>query len=87
MYEAALTNIHHYDQRKLSILYSNAAACLFELRLYDSCMILSEIAIMIDPTYNKGYYRKIRSLLELRRFSEITPLMLGISDLISKAEL
>jgi hypothetical protein len=42
---------------------------------------------MIDPTYNKGFYRKIRSLLEMRRFTEVAPLMLGISELISKPEL
>lgn len=63
------------------------AACLLELRLYESCIILSDIAINIDPTYNKAYYRKIRGLLELRRFSEVPPLMLAISDLIAKEEL
>ena len=42
---------------------------------------------MLDPIYNKGYYRKIRSLLQLRRFSEITPLMLTISNLIGQTEL
>ena len=62
LYENALASIHKPDCRKMSVLYSNAAACLFELQLYNSCIMLSDIAIMVDPVYNKGYYRKLRSL-------------------------
>jgi len=39
---------------------------------------------MMDPTYNKGYYRKLRSLLELKGFELATPLLLTISTLINK---
>lgn len=87
LYENALASIHRPDSRRLSILYSNAAACLFELRLYTSCIILSEVSIMIDPTYNKGYYRKLRSLLELKGFELVTPLLFTISTLIPKTDL
>lgn len=65
----ALANIYWPDIRQQSVLYSNAAACLFELRLYQSCIMLSDLAILLDASYNKGYYRKIRSLLELHQFA------------------
>jgi hypothetical protein len=70
----------------LAVLYSNAAACFFELRLYTSCATLSEISCMLDPSYSKGYYRKLRSLLMLRGFETATPLLLTISNLLSKAD-
>ena len=35
---------------------------------FHHAFILSEVSIMMDPTYNKGYYRKLRSLLELKSF-------------------
>jgi hypothetical protein len=41
---------------------------------------------MMDPTYNKGYYRKLRSLLELKGFELATPLLLTISTLINKSD-
>ena len=31
--------------------------------------MLSDLAILLDASYNKGYYRKIRSLLELHQFA------------------
>ena len=64
----ALANIYWPDPRQQSVLYSNAAACLFELRLYQSCIILCDLAILLDPSYNKGYYRKIRCLLQVHHF-------------------
>lgn len=40
----------------------------------------------MDPTYNKGYYRKINSFLELKRYSEVIPLLAKIHGLISKTD-
>lgn len=37
-------------------------------------------------SYNKGYFRKINSFLEARRYSEIVPLMAKIYTLISKSD-
>ena len=71
----------------MSVLYSNAAACLFELQLYNSCIMLSDIAIMVDPVYNKGYYRKLRSLFEIKSFELVPSLFLTISNFISKNDL
>ena len=74
------------DRKVLSILYSNSAACLFELKLYESCSILSSIAVSMDQLYSKAYYRKIKSLLELGRFEEITPYILKIHSMINAEE-
>lgn len=87
LYEKALASLYKPNPRQQAVLYSNAAACLFELRLFQSCVSLSDLAIRADPSYSKGYYRKIRSLLQLHRFGEVTPLLLGISQLISKQDI
>lgn len=62
-YEQALAHILGPSPKNRSILYSNTAACLFELRLFNSCALYADLAVLTDPTYNKGYYRKINSFL------------------------
>jgi hypothetical protein len=62
-YEQSLAHILGPSPKNRSILYSNTAACLFELRLFNSCSIYADLAVITDPSYNKGYYRKINSYL------------------------
>ena len=42
--------------------------------------------MMIDPTYSKGYYRKINSLLEMRNQAEALPLIAKIQALVSQTD-
>jgi tetratricopeptide (TPR) repeat protein len=86
LYEQSLMHLHDPSHRNRSILFSNTAACLYELKLYKSCMIYADLAILADPSYNKGYYRKINSLLELKRYSDVIPLLGKIYTLISKPD-
>jgi hypothetical protein len=85
-YEQALAHILGPSPKNRSILYSNTAACLFELRLFNSCALYADLAVLTDPGYNKGYYRKINSFLELKRYSEVVPLLSKIHGLISRAD-
>ena len=69
LYEQALRGLLGPAKRVRAILYSNTAACLYELRLFHSCCLYAGVATVVDPSYSKGYYRKIHSLLEMRNHS------------------
>lgn len=69
LYEKSLMHISDLNSKNRSILFSNTAACLYQLKLYKSCSIYADLAIMADKSYNKGYFRKINSLLQCRLYS------------------
>lgn len=51
------------DRRDRAILYSNSAACLYEMRLYRQAVRYADLAIRIDMSYSKAYFRKINALM------------------------
>ena len=57
------------DSKTRAILYSNSSACLYEMRLYDTSIKYASMAIRIDNNYQKGYIRKILSLMEKKQFN------------------
>lgn len=74
---------HDYgDCKTRSILYSNSAACLYEMNLFEASLKYSSIAIRIDPSYDKAYTRKINSLLEKKVFGEIPALLMVLHSKI-----
>jgi hypothetical protein len=85
MYEFALCNTHQIQKSyERAILYSNSAACLYELRLFSSSVLYCNLAIKSDARYPKGYSRKINCLLELSEYLLIPPTLLKLKSLIGE---
>lgn len=79
-YEYALASSEYYTESLTrSILYANASACFYEMRLYDRAIQYADLAIRIEPTYAKGYFRKINALLEKKKFEDIPDLLMVYS--------
>lgn len=84
MYEFALCNNHEAQQSyQRAILYSNSAACLYQLRLFSSSVLYCDLAIKSDPNYVKGYTRKLNCLLELSQFTLVPPTLLKLKKTIN----
>ena len=83
-----MTLCHEYNENKTrSILYSNSAACLYEMNLFEASLKYSNMAIKINGSYSKAYFRKINSLLEKKVFGEVPTLLMILQSKISNEAL
>jgi DnaJ homolog subfamily C member 7 len=54
----------------LAVLYANRAAGYFQLQKFTECRSDCDLAIQINPTYNKAYSRKSLACIELGLFDD-----------------
>ena len=47
------------------IFFANRANCFLEMGKYEECILDCDMAMSIDPTFPKSYYRKARALVNL----------------------
>jgi len=62
--------IKDYDENKLSIYYSNRANCYLKLSKSKESLNDSDEAIKLNPSYNKAYFQRAQSLINLKFFKK-----------------
>ena len=87
-YEYAMTLCRESEESQTrAILYTNSAACLYEMNLFEASLKYSNMAIRINSVYSKAYARKINSLLEKKVFGEVPNLLVILQSKITNDEL
>lgn len=86
-YEYGLACCHKYsDSSTRTILYSNSAASMYKLNLFDNSLKYCAIAIKIDRNYYKSYAWKVHCLLEKKNFGEVPNLLVILQSRASSLD-